>query len=96
MLSFVRRVAVRVFIAAEFLVGAAVVAAQTPSQPTFRSTTNLVQVDVVITGDDGHLTVENVSFGTPGRREASSLHGSNEAMEGQPQRAQRVLSGRRR
>jgi VWFA-related protein len=44
---------VRAFLASELLVIAAVVAAQTPSQPTFRSATNLVQVDVVITGADG-------------------------------------------
>lgn len=49
----------RAFIAWGLLVVAAVTAvvvAQAPSQPpqpTFRSTTNLVQVDVVITGDDG-------------------------------------------
>ena len=53
----------RVFLVSGLLVIAAAVAAQTPSQPTFRSATNLVQVDVVITGDDGRpvedLTAED-------------------------------------
>jgi len=44
---------VRVLLASGLVAIVAIAAAQTPQQPTFRSATNLVQVDVIVTDADG-------------------------------------------